>query len=124
MGGQNEKAFIVDNCNWFFIADVLPLSVDDVQRLGGKLIWEETQVKLCAAHPPEEWGAGISIRGIGDGFLRIGDGFQSNSQNTEDCSVDAQLQEAFDDYGLPILACLSVKTCSDKQEFCGPLDEI
>ena len=105
------------------VADVLPLEVDDLQRVGGMLIWEETEVILCAAHPPEEQDSGISVRGIGDGFLRIGDVFQSNSQNTEDCRVDTQLQEAFDDYGLPILACLSVKACGDEQWFCAPLDQ-
>lgn len=106
------------------VADVLPLEVDDLQRIGGVLIWEETEVILCAAHPPEEQDAGISVRGIGDGFLRIGDVFQSNSQNLEDCRVDTQLQEAFDDYGLPILACLSVKACGDEQWFCAPLDGV
>ena len=108
----------------WMVADVLPIEVDDVKGLGGRLIWEETQVKLCAADPPDGSDAGINIRGIGDGFLRIGDVFQSDDQNPEGCNVDVQLQEAFDDYGLPILACLSVKTCNDKQEFCAPLDEI
>ena len=89
----------------FMIADVSPLAVDEVEDLGGRLVWEETEVELC----------GISIRGGGDGSLLIGDGFQ-----TTECA-DAGLETAFDDFDLPETACLFVRTGGLEHEYCAPL---
>lgn len=107
----------------YMIADVSPLVVDDLQDIGGELIWEETQITLCAdpTYPPVEWGKFISIRDVGDGFLRIGDGFQSNSQGPG-CDINTTMQNAFDNFGLPENACLSVRSGDINYEFCAPLN--
>ena len=109
----------------FMITDVSPLVVDDLQDIGGELIWEETQITLCAdpSYPPVQWGKFISIRDVGDGFLRIGDGFQSNGQGTG-CDINTTMQNAFDDFGLPKNACLSVRSGNTNHEFCAPLNVI
>jgi len=109
----------------FMIADVSPLVVDDIQDIGGELIWEETQITLCAdpTYPPVLWGKFISIRDVGDGFLRVGDGFQTNGQGLG-CDINTTMQNAFDNFGLPKNACLSVRSGSTNHEFCGPLNVI
>jgi hypothetical protein len=109
----------------YMIADVSPLVVDDLQDIGGELIWEETQITLCAdpTYPPVEWGKFISIRDVGDGFLRIGDGFQSNGQGPG-CDINTTMQNAFDNFGLPEKACLSVRSGDINYEFCAPLNII
>jgi hypothetical protein len=101
----------------FMIADVRPLTEDDLQDLGGELIWDETHVTLCVDP------LGISIRDVGDGFLRIGDIFQSNFQ-ASGCDINTTMQNAFDDFGLPETACLSVRSGDLDYEFCAPLDVI
>ena len=107
------------------IADVSPLIADDLQDIGGELVWEETQITLCAdpTYPPVEWGRFISIRDVGDGFLRIGDIFLTNGQGPG-CDINTTMQNAFDDFGLPKNACLSVRSGDINYEFCAPLNVI
>ncbi len=108
----------------FMIADARPLSPDGVQKLGGKLVWPEVKINLCSdsSYPSVVWGSGISIRGTGAGYVRIGDGFQSDRQ-TDDCAINAAMQEAFDRYGLPKKACLWVKTGGERYRYCAPLEQ-
>lgn len=84
-----------------------PLEEDDVQDLGGHLVWPETEVELCR----------IGIRAVGDGFLQIGDIFQT----TEGCEAGSGMQQAFDDFGLPDTACVFVRSIDVKDERCAPL---
>ncbi len=110
----------------FMIADVSPLTVNDVQALGASLVWDETQVLLCAdpSFPPELRGSFVKIREEGDGFLTIGDGFESNNQGGEGCNISTSMQSAFNDYGLPETACLSVRSRGLDNEYCAPLNII
>ena len=80
---------------------------------------------MCAdpTYPPELQGKFISIRDVGDGFLRIGDGFQSNTQGPG-CDINTAMQNAFDEFGLPNNACLSVRSGDINYEFCAPLNII
>ena len=86
-------------------ADVSPLRRADLQGFVGILGWPETAVTLC----------NVSVRGEGLDYLRLGDIFQ-----TSECA-DEGLQEAFDNYGLPELACLFVWTSGFEFEYCEPL---
>jgi hypothetical protein len=106
----------------WMVADVSPMEVGDVQALSGKLIWNQTQIDLCVNpdSPPNESGALISVRYIGNGFLTIGDGFQSNNQ-AAGCSINIAMENAFNNYGLPINACLAVKSGDVNYEYCAPL---
>ena len=107
----------------FMIADANPLRVDELQDLGGRLVWEGAQIILCSdpSFPPPDAGIFISIRGVGDGYLRIGDGFQTNNQGPG-CSINTTMQDVFDDLGLPETACLSVRTGAGIFEYCAPLN--
>lgn len=91
----------------FMIRTFSPLREVDVQDLGGRLVWEHTEIELC----------GIGIRAVGDGFLRIGDIFQT----TERCRANAGMQQAFDDFGPPETACVFVLTGGVEDEYCAPL---
>lgn len=107
----------------FMVAEVSPLTVEDVEDLGGRLVWGETEVVLCSNLAPDEFGEFVSIREVGDGFLWIGDGFQSNSQG-EGCDINDEMADAFALFGLPTTACLSATTGGSGTEFCAPLNVI
>ena len=105
----------------FMIARVSPLTVPEVQEVGGRLIWDgEAEVVLCS---DTNFGGGIEIRGFGDGYVDVGDGFESNSQATG-CPINADLENAFGDFGPPTLACVSVVVGGIVHEYCAPLNEI
>lgn len=93
------------------IVDARPLTLDNVERLSGRLIWVpfgETVVDLC----------GIEIRQEGNGFLHIGDIFQTS----EGCgSNPTAMQDAFDEIGLPETACVTVTVGGVDHEYCAPL---
>ena len=90
------------------IVDARPLTVDLVGDVSGRLIWAGTVVDLC----------GISIRQAGDRFLHIGDIFQTG----EGCgSNPTAMQDAFDDFGLPETACMTVRFGGVDYEYCAPL---
>jgi len=103
----------------FMLVDAHPLVLEDVRGLYGSLIWENTRVSLCAEPPSAEHPLGrfIQVRGLGDGFLRIGDGFQSDHQ----CHIGSLMQSNFDRYGLPNTACIEVRRDSGNYSFCRPL---
>lgn len=92
-------------------AEVSPLTVDELQDFGGRLVWAETEVVLCT---DENLPGGLGID-VGDGFLTIGDGFQ-----TTECSQSG-MQAAFDAFGLPEAACLFVRAHGVVTEYCAPL---
>ena len=96
----------------FMIVDASPLAEEDIQDLGGRLIWNETEVGLCNAE----------IRGSGADFVSVGDGFESDTQG--DCEFDKDMRKAFKKYGLPINACLTVTSGYVDYEYCAPLDQI
>lgn len=84
-----------------------PLEEADIEDLGGRLVWEEAEVELCA----------IGIRSVGDGFVQIGDIFQT----TEGCGPSTGMQQTFDEFGPPETACLYVRTDGVDDEYCAPL---
>ena len=92
----------------FMIVDARPLTAERVEEVSGRLIWDETVVDLC----------GISIRDVGDSFLRIGDIFGTS----EGCgSNPAAMQDAFDQFGMPETACIAVGLDGVDHEYCAPL---
>lgn len=92
----------------FMIADFHPLTANQVEDLSGRLIWDETEVDLC----------NISLRHVGDGYLYVGDIFQT----IEGCgSNPTAMQDAFDEFGLPDMACLTVTSRGVDHEHCAPL---
>jgi hypothetical protein len=93
----------------FMIADFHPLTVDQVDDLSGTLIWDETVVDLC----------NIQFRHVGDGYLFVGDIFQT----VEGCgSNPTAMQDAFDEFGIPNVACLTVTAGGVDHEYCAPLN--
>ena len=75
----------------FMLVDVSPLTVPELQDLDGKLVWDETQVVLCKDPTPD--GNFITIREVGAGFLKLGDGFESDFQG-DGCAINAELANA------------------------------
>jgi hypothetical protein len=108
----------------FMIANARPLTVDEVQDLGGTMVWSVTQILLCADpnFPPVLRGSFVKIREEGEGFLTIGDGFESNNQGGHGCDVSTPMQDAFDRFGLPEAACLWVRSSGVDSEYCAPLN--
>jgi hypothetical protein len=95
------------------IVEVGSLTEDAVQDLFGSLAWEaeDTVVHLCS----------VTVRDVGDGYVHIGDGYQT----IEGCGDDpTAMQDAFDTFGAPDYACVGVVTTSgDQHEYCAPLPE-
>jgi hypothetical protein len=91
----------------FMIKIFSPLEEADIEDLGGRLVWEETEIELCA----------IGIRSVGDGFVQIGDIFQT----TEGCGPDTEMQQAFEQFGPPETACVYVRADGFDDEHCAPL---
>jgi hypothetical protein len=93
------------------IVDVRPVVPGDVDRLSGRLVWDDVSVELC----------GMSIREPGDDFVRVGDIFGSG----EGCfDGDAAMQDAFDRYGLATKGCLAIGLSRFELEYCAPLTSI
>jgi hypothetical protein len=84
-----------------------PLVENDIEDVGGRLVWEETEIELCR----------IGIRGIGDGAVQVGDIIVT----TEECEGGNDMQQAFDDFGLPTTACVFVRVEGVDDEHCAPL---
>lgn len=90
----------------YMIADVPQLTVESVDDVSGRLIWDETVVDLC----------NTEVRDGGDGLFRIGDIFQTS----EGCGNNpTALQDAFDDFGLT--GCLTVRFGQVGYKYCAPL---
>jgi hypothetical protein len=89
------------------VVDAIPLTAEKVEDVSGRLIWDEKVVDLCQ----------IGF-GMGDGFPQIGDIFQT----TEGCgSNPTAMQDAFDEFGLPETACVTVTVDGLDHEYCAPL---
>ena len=92
----------------YTIVEARPLLPEHVEDVSGRLIWSETIVDLC----------GITIRDAGPGFVHIGDIYQT----AEGCGANPNaMQETFDQFGLPELACLVITAGGVEHEYCAPL---
>ncbi len=100
------------------IANVGPLTVEEVQGVGGSLVWNETEVLLCTNLGVVGGGEFISIREVYEGFLEIGDAFGSDETGA---GCNTGMQDAFNSFGLPQNACLSVTAGDVDNQFCAPL---
>ncbi len=90
------------------IVDARPTVVDDVGEVAGRLVWDDVEVALC----------GISIREIGDRFVRVGDIYGTD----EGCGGNpAAMQAAFDRYGLAEKGCLAISFTDFEIEYCAPV---
>ena len=90
-------------------AKAAPLLPDQIEGIGGRLIWDTTVVELC----------NIGIDDVRGNFVQIGDIFQT----VEGCGTNPNaMQEAFDELGMPELACLVVATGGVDHEYCAPLN--
>lgn len=97
-----------------------PMTVEHLGEFGGSLVWSETTIELCNNQEGMEQ-AGIDVRIEGEGFLDIGDGFESNWQAT-DCPINVVMADAFVSYGVPDYACIFVEDIGGtKVEYCSPL---
>jgi hypothetical protein len=108
------------------VVQYAPLTASDVKGITGRLIWGDQELELCAdaGDPPEQEDRFISIRGEGDGFLRIGDIFQQTGMGPG-CDINDALAAAFADHGVPGQGCVSVTTHDDvKHEYCAPLLDV
>jgi hypothetical protein len=91
----------------FMEVDARPLTGGEIEDVSGRLIWDETVVELCQI--------GIDRP---DGFLYVGDIFQT----TEGCGRNpTAMQDAFDEFGLPETACVTVTVEGIDHEYCAPL---
>lgn len=86
-----------------------PLAADDVREVGGRLVWPETEVELC----------GVGLRAEGDGFVQVGDILLTN----QGCGDDDSLPVAVEERGLPVSACLFVRS-DDVDEYCADLEVV
>jgi len=69
-------------------------------------VWPETEVAVCSAE----------VVAVGERYVQVGAFFPT----AEECGPE--MGEAFDDFGLPATACLSVRSGAAKDEYCAPLD--
>ena len=81
-----------------------PLDEADVEDMGGRLVWPETEIVLCD----------VNIYSAGDQSVQIG----TVSPTTEGCPG---VHPAFLDFGLPQTACLFVRVGGIDDEHCAPL---
>jgi hypothetical protein len=90
------------------IVDVRPLAPDQVDAVSGRLVWDDTVFDLCR----------IEVREAGVGFVHVGDIFGTN----EPCGDDpGAMQDAFDEFGLPETACVTVTVDGTDHDYCAPL---
>lgn len=90
------------------IVEARPLSLDDIEHLSGRLVWDETVVELCTIH----------VRDVGQDYVHVGDIFQT----IEGCFPgDTAMQDAFDLHGVPEIACVTVRFGGVDHEYCAPL---
>lgn len=84
-----------------------PLDESDVDDVGGRLVWAETEVELC----------GVEVRAADEASVQIGDIFSAG----HGCDGDTQMRDAFDDFGMPQTACVFVRSRGVDDEHCAPL---
>ncbi|NNE97253.1 MAG: hypothetical protein HKN24_14630 [Acidimicrobiales bacterium] len=76
----------------------------DVEEVGGRLVWLETEFELCD----------VAIQATGEGFVQVGNVFPG-----EECEPD--FVRAIEDFGLPESGCLFVRSAEGDDEHCAPL---
>jgi hypothetical protein len=81
-----------------------PMEEADVEDVGGRLVWPETEIDLCD----------VNTYSAGDAFVQIGIVLPT----TEGCPG---MLPAFVDFGLPESACLFVRSNGIDDEYCAPL---
>lgn len=81
-----------------------PMEEADVEEVGGRFVWPETEVDLCD----------VNIYSAGDALVQIG----IVSPTTEGCPG---MLPAFVDFELPESACLFVRSDGIDDEYCAPL---
>lgn len=86
-----------------------PLDESDVDDVGGRLVWTETEIEIELCD--------IGIRAVGDGLVQIGDIFSV----TQACNGDTRMRDAIDDFGMPQTACVFVRVHGVDDEHCAPL---
>ena len=87
------------------ITTLSALDEADIEDLGGRLVWPETELELC----------GVEIVSAVGGAVQIG-GYFPNTEHCEPAMVDA-----FEEYGLPVTGCLSVRVAGADDEHCAEL---
>ena len=113
-----------DTWRIFIIARAEPMTAGQLGEFGGSLVWSETTVELCSNQEGQAWHAGINIRQEGEGFLLIGDGFESNWQ-APGCLINDAMTDAFASYGVPDRACIFVEDIAGTRiEHCSPIQTI
>ncbi|MDG2111071.1 MAG: hypothetical protein P8N02_00470 [Actinomycetota bacterium] len=81
----------------------------DLQGVDGRLIWDETEIELCA----------VGIGSAGVGVVQISKIFPTTE---EGCGPNTETQQTFDDFGVPETACVHVRWSSGAEdEYCAPL---
>lgn len=95
---------IAGSYSFSMIKTFSPMEQADVEDLGGRLVWPETEIDLCD----------VNIYSAGDEFVQIG----IVSHTMEGC---AGVLPAFVDFGLPRTACLFVRSDGIDDEYCEPL---
>ena len=93
--------------------DALQLDETEIQALSGMLVWNQTQVDLCF----------IMVRGTGPHHVRVGDGFESDSQGPG-CIHNVPMADAFANFGFPVEACVTIRARDEDHQFCKALDII
>ena len=102
-------------------ASVEPLLLDDLQEIGGSLVWPETRVDLCSRYPESDLGLNVRETDEAVPNVIIGDIFESTSLYPG-CATNDSMAQAFKEYGLPGSGCLKIKTADTWHESCAPLD--
>lgn len=84
-----------------------PLEESDVEEVGGRLVWDRIEIELC----------GVDIRATGDALVQVGDIFSA----ADACDGGTGMLDAFDEFGLPVTACVHVRSHGVEDEHCAPL---
>ena len=84
-----------------------PLDESDVDDVGGRLVWAETEIELCD----------VEIRAAEETSVQIGNIFSASHQ----CDGGTQMHDALDDFGIPQTACVSIRSRGVDDEHCAPL---
>jgi hypothetical protein len=84
-----------------------PFDELDVDDIGGRLVWAETEMELCD----------VEIRAADEASVQIGNIYPASHR----CDGGTLLGDAIDDFGMPQTACVFVRSRGVDDERCGPL---
>jgi hypothetical protein len=107
--GEREDRGPVQPEAWIIDPDGagVPIDESDVEDVGGRLVWTETEIELC----------GVELRAADEASVQIGDIIPAS----QGCDGDNQMRDAFLDFGMPDLACVFVRARGVDDEYCAPL---